>query len=167
MKSLFIFLVLVIGCGKDGRDGEPGKAGLRGAPGEKGADGINGINGIDGKNGNDNHVASKIYCSGDLTTTSVFNDTHIIWDSATMTSGDVYVAASAVNMGSFNVSGTAFYSVKQTGATTGAITLYPDDANSITIKYDILFKNVTVKIESTNGNGGTYTNTNACTSYTF
>lgn len=132
MKSLFIFLVLVIGCGKDGRDGEPGKAGLRGANGEKGADGINGTA---GKDGSDNRIIATLYCNGNISKSLgkasglelPEGGLNFDYNAAKTASGDVFVSGS-ISDRYYQVSAAHMYAASQNGAASGALSMVDDRA---------------------------------------
>jgi hypothetical protein len=125
-----------------------------------------GDKGDSGSNGSDNHFIKAVNCIGTLSS-GPWNGVSIDYSIYLSTYGDVFVQASLAGMGNFNNSATAFYSVTQVGASTGAVYVSIDNSNYAEFTYKSSLNNIVVVFHSTNGNGYTYLNSNACTLKSF
>lgn len=107
MKLLLtlVLTALIAGCGKDGAAG------------------------ANGTNGTDNRFVAGILCMGTVTgltgASAALNGVGIVYRAVLTYVGDV-LATAEVDNGSFQVSGTSFYSVQQNGASTASVVIVAD-----------------------------------------
>jgi hypothetical protein len=129
LTSLFLSHTSLTSCGGEkgetGLTGPKGPAGENGKDGKDGKDGATGPTGAPGENGTDNRVTSTLYCTG---TTSGANPSGVKVDYwATVTAaGDVWASAEVSDNGVDGTSSSRFYSAKQVGAQTAAVSVVAD-----------------------------------------
>lgn len=87
--------------------------------------GKDGANGTDGTNGTDNQVSATLYCSGTTSGSSPTGVDVSYW-ATVFSSGDVWASAEVSAAGVDATSGSRFYSSKQNGATTAAVSIVSD-----------------------------------------
>ena len=193
MKRLVVLAMLGLmfgGCSKDGSNGSDGSScsvdkignvsctdgtkytipsgedGKDGSNGSNGKDGVDGIAGVDGVDGTDNKIYKKIYCSG-FVTSGTWTNLKVTWEAVVLTSGDVFSTARMENLGSFNVSGSSFYSSTQVGAASGYVQMQLDSYDTAHVEYNPETDGILVEITGSHPMTATDSSPEVCESYLF
>ena len=163
MKYLLVLVSLMIGCGTDGSDGSNGKRGIRG---EQGDEGTEGSDGSDGTDGTDNRIVMKIFCQAELVG-GTMDGAEMTYDVVVFASGDVFAYASLDNLGTWNNTGSAFYSALQVGASSAYVLIHISGTEQLDAQYIASENNVTFRYWNSNTIDTTYSNVDACTVFNF